>query len=150
MVAAAAGLLVATVVVAWRVPSATIIGIALLAVATALAVPAACVAAARLAQRVADRRSWHALGLVGDGLRVRTVRASTLAAMGAVAVCGCVAIEGAHRDVLRGQATSAECAEAHLRIARIHRTRSDWVQSREESAQAQPSGAHRPPSSRRR
>ncbi len=102
MAAAAAGLLLATVVVAWRIPSATIVGIALLAVATALAVPAVCVAAARLAQRIADRRSWHALGLVGDGLRVRTVRASTLAAMGAVAVCGCVAIEGAHRDVLRG------------------------------------------------
>jgi putative ABC transport system permease protein len=30
------------------------------------------------------------------------VRASTLAAMAAVAVCGCLAIEGAHRDVLRG------------------------------------------------
>lgn len=102
MAVAAAWLLLTTVVATWRLPSATIAGIAVLAVATALVVPAACVAATRLAQRIADRMSWHALGLAGDGLQVRTVHASALAAMGAVAVCGCVAIEGAHRDVLRG------------------------------------------------
>lgn len=102
MAVAAGGLLLATVVVSWRLPYLTIAGIAALAVATALLVPVACVAVARAARRIADRGSWHALGLVGDGLRVRPVRASTLAAMGAVAVCGCVAIEGAHRDVLRG------------------------------------------------
>ena len=102
MAGTAGGLLLATLVVTWRLPHLTIAGIAALAVATALRVPAACVAAARAARRIADRGSWHALGLVGDGLRVRSVRASTLAAMGAVAVCGCVAIEGAHRDILRG------------------------------------------------
>ncbi|HEX7290430.1 MAG TPA: FtsX-like permease family protein, partial [Conexibacter sp.] len=68
----------------------------------ALAIPALCVGAARLAGWVAARTDRHALDLAAEGVRARTVRASTLAAMAAVAVCGCLAIEGAHRDVLRG------------------------------------------------
>jgi putative ABC transport system permease protein len=100
--AAAIGLLAAAAVTACRAPSATVPAIGLLAVGTALAIPWLCVRVADLCQRLGDRASWHALSLACEGIRARTARASTLAAMGAVAVCGCVAIEGAHRDVLRG------------------------------------------------
>ena len=93
---AAAGLLVALE------PATTVAAIGALAVATALAIPTLCVGAARAAEWLAARTSWHALDLAAEGVRARTVRASTLAAMAAVAVCGCLAIEGAHRDVLRG------------------------------------------------
>ncbi len=83
-------------------PSATIVGIAALAVATALAIPMLVVGAARLAEWVGERTGSHTLSLAAEGLRARTVRASALAAMGAVAICGCLAIGGAQRDVLRG------------------------------------------------
>jgi putative ABC transport system permease protein len=92
----------ATIVFVLLTPSATIVGIAAVAVATALAIPMLCIGAARLAEEVGERMGWHALSLAAEGLRARTVRASALAAMGAVAICGCLAIEGAHRDVLRG------------------------------------------------
>jgi putative ABC transport system permease protein len=94
--------LAATIMFVLITPSATIAGIAALAVATALAIPMLVVGAAGLAARVGERTSSHTLGLAAEGLRARTVRASALAAMGAVAICGCLAIEGAHRDVLRG------------------------------------------------
>lgn len=93
---AAAGLLVAAA------PATTVVAIGTVTVATALAIPTLCVAAAQLAAWIAARTNWHALDLAAEGVRARTVRASTLAAMAAVAVCGCLAIEGAHRDVLRG------------------------------------------------
>jgi len=83
-------------------PAATVVAIGAVTVATALAIPTLCVGAARLAGWIAARSDWHALDLAAEGVRARTVRASTLAAMAAVAVCGCLAIEGAHRDVLRG------------------------------------------------
>lgn len=102
MAGAALVLLAASGVLVALAPAATVVAIGLLAVATALAVPTLLVGMARLAQRVAGRMDWHALDLAAEGLRARTVRASTLAAMAAVAVCGCLAIEGAHRDVLRG------------------------------------------------
>jgi putative ABC transport system permease protein len=92
----------ATIVVVLLTPSATIAGIAALAIATALAIPMLVVGAARLAEWVGERTRWDTLSLAAEGLRARTVRASALAAMGAVAICGCLAIEGAHRDVLRG------------------------------------------------
>ncbi len=93
---AAAGVLVAAE------PAATVVAIGAVTVATALAIPTLCVGAAQLAAWIAARSDWHALDLAAEGVRARTVRASTLAAMAAVAVCGCIAIEGAHRDVLRG------------------------------------------------
>jgi len=93
---AAAGLLVALE------PAATVVAIGAVTIATALAIPTLCVGAARTAGWIAARTDWHALDLAAEGVLARTVRASTLAAMAAVAVCGCLAIEGAHRDVLRG------------------------------------------------
>jgi putative ABC transport system permease protein len=102
MALAALGLLAASGALVALVPAATVVAIGLLAVATALAIPTLIVGAAKLAQWVAGRTDWHALDLAAEGLRARTVRASTLAAMAAVAVCGCLAIVGAQRDVLRG------------------------------------------------
>jgi len=102
LVGTALALLVATVATAWRAPGASIPAIGLLAVGAALATPWLSATAADGLRRLADRASWHALSLACEGIRARTARASALAAMGAVAVCGCVAIEGAHRDVLRG------------------------------------------------
>jgi putative ABC transport system permease protein len=83
-------------------PTATLAAIGAVAIATALAMPTLCVGGARIAAWIAALTDWHALDLAAEGVRARTVRASTLAAMAAVAVCGCLAVEGAHRDVLRG------------------------------------------------
>lgn len=102
MAAAALLLLAAAGLLATVKPSTTVVAIGAVAVATALAIPTLCVIAAQLAAWVAARTNWHTLDLAAEGVRARTVRASTLAAMAAVAVCGCLAIEGAHRDVLRG------------------------------------------------
>jgi putative ABC transport system permease protein len=102
MALTAAVLLVAAATMAWRAPTATIPAIGMLAVATALAIPWLCAVVTRGLQRLADRASWHSLSLACEGIGARTVRAATLAAMAAVAVCGCLAIEGAHSDVLRG------------------------------------------------
>ena len=116
MGAVAAVLLAGATVVAWRTPPETIPVIGALAVATALAVPWLCVAVARLLRRAADRAGWHAVSLACEGVGARTLRAAALAAMAAVAVCGCLAIEGAHRDVLRG--LDRDFAE-HLRGADV-------------------------------
>jgi putative ABC transport system permease protein len=102
MGAGAVALLLATTAVAWDAPGATIPAIGAIAIATALAIPWLCAAVARVLQGLADRASWHALSLACEGIRARTARTATLAAMAAVAVSGCLAIEGAHRDVLRG------------------------------------------------
>ncbi len=102
MAAAALAILAAAGLLAALEPAATVVAIGAVTVATALAIPALCVVAARLAGWLAARTDWHALDLAAEGVRARTVRASTLAATAAVAVCGCLAIEGAHRDVLRG------------------------------------------------
>lgn len=102
MGAAAIVLAAVAVIVAWRAPSTTIPAIGALAIATALAVPWLSSAAARLLQRLAERASRHAASLACEGVGARPARAATLAAIAAVAVCGCLAIDGAHRDVLRG------------------------------------------------
>ncbi|HXE45889.1 MAG TPA: ABC transporter permease [Conexibacter sp.] len=102
MNAAAGALLAAAALIAWRAPSTTVPAVGALAVATALAVPVLSGRVARLLQRLAERASWHAVSLACEGIRARPARAATLAATAAVAVCGCLAIEGAHRDVLRG------------------------------------------------
>jgi len=96
------GLLAAAATAAWSTPSTTIAAIGALAIATALAVPWLSSGAAQLLQRLADRTSRHAVSLACEGIRARPARAAALAATAAVAVCGCLAIQGAHRDLLRG------------------------------------------------
>ncbi|MFL5819021.1 MAG: ABC transporter permease [Conexibacter sp.] len=102
MAGAALVLLAAAALLVAAAPATTVVAIGAVTVATALAIPTLVGAAAQLAAWIAARTNWHALDLAAEGVRARTVRASTLAAMAAVAVCGCLAIEGAHRDVLRG------------------------------------------------
>jgi putative ABC transport system permease protein len=101
-VGAALLLLGATLLVALA-PSTTVIGIAALAVGVLLALPAALGLAIRVADRVAgSRRSLNMLIVAVMALRAARLRAIALAATGAVAVFGSVAIEGAHRDLSRG------------------------------------------------
>lgn len=102
MVGGALGLVAGAGVLVALEPTATVVAIGAVTVATALTIPTLCVGAARVAAWVAARTNWHTLDLAAEGVRARTVRASTLAAMAAVAVSGCLAVEGAHRDVLRG------------------------------------------------
>jgi putative ABC transport system permease protein len=85
------------------VPAATLVAIAALALATLLALPAGLVLALALADRLSRRRGVLAmLAVAVMALRATRVRAIALAATGAVAVFGSVAIEGAHRDLERG------------------------------------------------
>ncbi len=98
----AALLLVVTLLVLIE-PSATIVGALALALATALVIPAIFVAAARSLARL-SRRSHRAnlLGFAMGQLENTRMRSITLAAVGALAIYGSVAIGGAHADLLRG------------------------------------------------
>jgi putative ABC transport system permease protein len=84
-------------------PDTTILGALGLALATALVMPAVFVVAARGLARL-SRRSHHAnlLGFAMGQLENTRTRSITLAAVGALAIYGSVAIGGAHADLLRG------------------------------------------------
>lgn len=99
----AALLLIGATLLVALAPSTTVLGIAALAVGVLLALPAALGVAIALADRVAgSRRSLNMLIVAVMALRAARLRAIALAATGAVAVFGSVAIEGAHRDLSRG------------------------------------------------
>ncbi|MBB4663835.1 ABC transporter permease [Conexibacter arvalis] len=95
-------LIAAATVVALAAPSLTVVGVGLLALAVVLFVPAAFTAVLWLAERVALRGRFNMLLLAVRALRATTVRSLALAATGAVAVFGTVAIEGAHDNLLDG------------------------------------------------
>ncbi|MBB4662876.1 FtsX-like permease family protein [Conexibacter arvalis] len=99
--AAIAVVAVTTVLVLWR-PSLTVAGVALLAVATVLITPWAFSVALLAGDRVSHGGRLNALLLAVWSLRATTIRSLALAATGAVAVFGSVAIEGAHRNLLDG------------------------------------------------
>jgi putative ABC transport system permease protein len=99
--AAFAVVAVTTVLVLWR-PSLTVAGVALLAVATVLITPWAFSIALLAGDRVSHGGRLNALLLAVWSLRATTIRSLALAATGAVAVFGSVAIEGAHRNLLDG------------------------------------------------
>jgi putative ABC transport system permease protein len=100
---AAVALLTATTVLVALVPSATVVGIAALALSTLLALPAVVALVVALAGRVARRRPrLNMLAVAVMALRATRLRAIVLAATGAVAVFGSVAIDGAHLDLVRG------------------------------------------------
>lgn len=95
-VALAAGLLLSA-------PAAALGSVALLAVATVTATPALFRVALRLADTVSARsRRSSLLTAAVYALRATTVRSLALAATGALAVFGCISIEGARTDLLRG------------------------------------------------
>jgi putative ABC transport system permease protein len=107
---AAALLVVATTLVALLVSSLTVLAVGALALATVLAIPAAFAGALRLGdaavrgfQRInPDRGRGNMLLLAVRELRATTIRSLALAATGAVAVFGSVAIEGAHSNLVNG------------------------------------------------
>jgi putative ABC transport system permease protein len=102
MALAAVLLVTLTTVLAATTPQLTIFGVALLALAVVLMVPAAFTLVLALAGRVASRGGFNMLLLAVRALRATTVRSLALAATGAVAVFGTVAIEGAHDNLLNG------------------------------------------------
>jgi putative ABC transport system permease protein len=84
-------------------PSSAIAATALLALATVLAVPLAFAAVLKLADAFGERVQRLAiLPLALSSLRATTVRSLALAATGAVALFGSVALGGAREDLLHG------------------------------------------------
>lgn len=83
-------------------PSAANIGIAALGVAMLLVLPSLMTLVLALAERASFALRSGLLAIAVSELRASTTRAIALAATGGLAVFGSVAIEGAHRDLLRG------------------------------------------------
>jgi len=98
----AVGLVVlTTVVVLWQ-PKLTVVGTGLLAAATVLAIPVVFALVLRGADLISRGGRVNALLLGTRELRATTIRSLALAATGAVAVFGSVAIEGAHSNLITG------------------------------------------------
>lgn len=92
----------ATIVLA-SAPSVALLSCGMLALATVLAIPTTFAAVVRLAEALTARVEWlNMLSVALLALRATTVRSLALAATGAVAVFGSVAIGGARNDLLRG------------------------------------------------
>jgi putative ABC transport system permease protein len=84
-------------------PSAALVACGLLALATVLAIPLTFGVVVQLAEALTARFDWlNMLSVALLGLRATTVRSLALAATGAVAVFGSVAISGARHDLLHG------------------------------------------------
>jgi putative ABC transport system permease protein len=101
---AAALLLIAlATLVLLAAPSAALLACALLAVATVFAIPATFGAVVQFAEALTERvQRLNLLAVALLALRATTVRSLALAATGAVAVFGSVAISGARNDLLHG------------------------------------------------
>lgn len=100
--AVALALVVATGVLLTLEPAATVVGIAALALATVLSMPALFALVVRACGRLARELRLGMLAVATMALRATTLRSVALAASGAIAVFGSVAIEGAHGDLVRG------------------------------------------------
>jgi putative ABC transport system permease protein len=84
-------------------PASANLGIGALGLAMVLVLPSVLIGTLGLADRASFlRRGGGLLSVAVSELRASTTRAIALAATGALAVFGSVAIEGAHRDLLRG------------------------------------------------
>lgn len=83
-------------------PALTVVGVAFIAVAAVFAIPATFAALLWLADIPARRWNLNALTFAIRCVRTTSLRALALAATGAVAVFGSVAIEGAHQNLLNG------------------------------------------------
>lgn len=99
---AALGLVLLTSVIVVVEPKLTVVGTGLLAAATVLAVPVVFAIVLRGADLVSRGGRVNALLLGTRELRATTIRSLALAATGAVAVFGSVAIEGAHSNLITG------------------------------------------------
>jgi putative ABC transport system permease protein len=83
-------------------PSLTMVGVAAIGIATVLTIPTAFTVVLRVVDVPANRWRLNALVLSVRALRATSLRSLALAATGAVAVFGSVAVEGAHRNLLSG------------------------------------------------
>jgi putative ABC transport system permease protein len=100
---AALGLLALTSILFATAPGLALLACALLALATVLAVPLVFAGVLRAAQALSERRPrMTILPLALGSLRATTVRSLALAATGAVALFGSIALGGARGDLLRG------------------------------------------------
>jgi putative ABC transport system permease protein len=99
---AGVALLIGLSVLAALAPRTTIVAVVLLAVAMLALVPALLAGTLRLADRLLDRVRGSAFTVAVMELNGSITRATALAATGALAVFGTVAIQGAHRDLLHG------------------------------------------------
>jgi putative ABC transport system permease protein len=107
--AASLALLALAIAVLLAAPSAALIACGLLALATVLAIPTAFTAVVCVAGALTARFDWlNMLSVALLALRATTVRSLALAATGAVAVFGSVAIGGARHDLLHGIARYAD------------------------------------------
>jgi putative ABC transport system permease protein len=95
-------LLAATAAISALAPALTMLCIALLAVAMLALVPALLAGMLTIVDRLIDGVRGSALPIAVMELRSTLTRATALAATGALALFGTVAIQGAHRDLLRG------------------------------------------------
>lgn len=100
-------LLAGTAIVPLLAPEATIAGVVALVLGTLLLLPLALRAMVAVAWKVAEATSWHPLIVAVGELRAGGGRGTALAATAALAVFGTTAIEGAHRDLLRGLDSAA-------------------------------------------
>ncbi|HEX4804895.1 MAG TPA: FtsX-like permease family protein [Conexibacter sp.] len=109
LLAAAAVLFALATAVLLSAPAAALLACGLLALATVLAIPTAFAGAVHVAEALTARFDWlNMLSVALLALRATTVRSLALAATGAVAVFGSVAIGGARSDLLRGIARYAD------------------------------------------
>ena len=92
----------ATAVIAAVAPALTMLCIALLAVAMLMLVPALLASMLTVIDRLIDGVRGSALPIAVMELRSALTRATALAATGALALFGTVAIQGAHGDLLHG------------------------------------------------
>jgi putative ABC transport system permease protein len=95
-------LLLVTAVVVALAPSLTVMCVGLLAVAMLALVPASLAGMLTVVDRLCDWVRGSSLPLAVMELRSALTRATALAATGALALFGTVAIQGAHRDLLQG------------------------------------------------
>jgi putative ABC transport system permease protein len=95
-------LLAATAAIAAVAPSLTMLCIALLALAMLAVVPALLAGMLAVLDRLIDGVHGSALPIAVMELRSSLTRATALAATGALALFGTVAIQGAYRDLLHG------------------------------------------------
>jgi putative ABC transport system permease protein len=121
--ALALSLLIGATLLFWLAPAATIVACVLLALATVSAVPVVLAAVLRGAETLAARRErMTLLPLALVSLRSTTLRSLALAATGALALFGSIALGGARNDLLRGIAryTSHYVASADVWLVNPH------------------------------
>ncbi|MFI5239955.1 MAG: ABC transporter permease, partial [Gemmatimonadales bacterium] len=116
-------LLLAATLLFWLAPSTAILACVLLALATVCAVPVVLAGVLRMAQALAARRKGMTLlPLALVSLRSTTLRSLALAATGALALFGSIALGGSRNDLLRGIAryTSHYVAGADIWLVNPH------------------------------